>query len=69
MKSFQKQTHKTQQITIETDLLLDALCRESKLSRPMQLEKLVEQAFKKLEKAKKPEDWQLEDLTHARTTR
>lgn len=37
------QTHYNQQITTKTKKLLDKLCKKSKLSRPMQLEKIVEE--------------------------
>jgi len=39
-----KQTHYNQMITVKTRKLLEKLCRKSKLSRPMQLERLLEEA-------------------------
>tara|TARA_R110000796_G_scaffold228319_1_gene345396 strand:+ start:117 stop:260 length:144 start_codon:yes stop_codon:yes gene_type:complete len=43
-KKKQPSTHCPQQITMRTRKLLDQLCKKTKLSRPMQLEKLLEQA-------------------------
>ena len=40
----QTQTHYNQMITVKTRKLLEKLCRKSKLSRPMQLERLLEEA-------------------------
>ena len=37
------QTHYNQQITTKTKKLLEKLCKQSKLSKPMQLEKIVEE--------------------------
>ena len=37
------QTHYNQMITATTRKLLDKLCKQSKLSKPMQLEKIVEE--------------------------
>ena len=39
-----KQTHYNQMITVKTRKLLEKLCRKSKLSKPMQLERLLEEA-------------------------
>tara|TARA_R100000541_G_scaffold53800_1_gene62063 strand:+ start:1591 stop:1731 length:141 start_codon:yes stop_codon:yes gene_type:complete len=39
-----KQTHYNQMITAKTKKLLEKLCKKSKLSKPMQLEKIVEEA-------------------------
>jgi|TARA_R110002012_G_scaffold310402_1_gene518596 hypothetical protein len=39
-------THHNQQITTKTKNLLDKLCKKSKLSRPMQLEKIVEDEYR-----------------------
>ena len=41
-----RKTHIAQQITIKTQKGLDLLCKKSKLSRPMQLEALVENAVR-----------------------
>tara|TARA_R100000935_G_scaffold21739_2_gene40171 strand:- start:2770 stop:2907 length:138 start_codon:yes stop_codon:yes gene_type:complete len=38
------QTHYNQMITAKTRKLLEKLCKKSKLSKPMQLEKIVEEA-------------------------
>tara|TARA_R110002012_G_scaffold110680_1_gene255292 strand:+ start:543 stop:704 length:162 start_codon:yes stop_codon:yes gene_type:complete len=43
-KKKQTQTHYNQMITVKTRKLLEKLCRKSKLSRPMQLERLLEEA-------------------------
>ena len=40
-------THYNQQITTKTKKLLEKLCKKSKLSKPMQLEKIVEESFDK----------------------
>jgi DNA-directed RNA polymerase beta' subunit len=40
-------THFNQQITTRTKKLLEKLCKKSKLSKPMQLEKIVEECFNK----------------------
>ena len=40
------QTHYNQMITAKTRKLLDKLCKKSKLSRPMQLEKIVEDEYR-----------------------
>ena len=39
----EKKTHFNQQITAKTKKLLEKLCKQSKLSKPMQLEKIVEE--------------------------
>lgn len=44
-----KQTHYNQMITAKTRKLLDKLCKKSKLSKPMQLEKIVEEEVNKWE--------------------
>ena len=44
MKKPQPATHCPQQITMKTRKLLDQMCKKTKLSRPMQLEQIVEQA-------------------------
>tara|TARA_R110001592_G_C13083228_1_gene742783 strand:- start:3 stop:149 length:147 start_codon:yes stop_codon:yes gene_type:complete len=44
LKKKQTQTHYNQMITAKTKKLLEKLCKKSKLSRPMQLEQIVEQA-------------------------
>mgnify|MGYP004452429243 FL=1 len=41
------QTHYNQMITAKTRKLLDKLCKKSKLSKPMQLEKIVEEESNK----------------------
>jgi len=41
------QTHYNQMITAKTRKLLDKLCKKSKLSKPMQLEKIVEEEHDK----------------------
>ena len=38
-------THIAQMITIKTRKNLDAMCKKTKLSRPMQLEKIVQDAL------------------------
>ena len=42
-KKMKNQTHYNQMITAKTRKLLDKLCKKSKLSKPMQLEKIVEE--------------------------
>ena len=37
------QTHYNQQITTKTKKLLEKLCKQSKVSKPLQQEKIVEQ--------------------------
>ena len=45
MKKKKKQsTHYNQMITAKTRKLLDQMCKITKLSRPMQLEKIVEES-------------------------
>ena len=44
----QKKTHYNQMITAKTRKLLEKLCKKSKLSKPMQLEIIVEQEHVKL---------------------
>ncbi len=43
-KKEKKSTHYNQMITAKTRKLLDQMCKKTKLSRPMQLEKIVEEA-------------------------
>ena len=42
------QTHYNQQITTKTKRLLEKLCQRSKLSKPMQLEMIVEITYNKI---------------------
>ena len=42
------QTHYNQQITTKTKKLLEKLCQRSKLSKPMQLEMIVEVTYNKI---------------------
>ena len=42
-KILKGQTHFNQQITAKTKKGLEKLCKQSKLSKPMQLEKIVEE--------------------------
>ena len=42
------QTHYNQQITTKTKKLLEKLCQRSKLSKPMQLEMIVEITYNKI---------------------
>tara|TARA_Y100001937_G_scaffold26006_1_gene37355 strand:- start:2101 stop:2280 length:180 start_codon:yes stop_codon:yes gene_type:complete len=44
----EKKTHYNQMITAKTRKLLEKLCKKSKLSKPMQLEIIVEQEHVKL---------------------
>ena len=46
--AMQSQTHVPQQITINTRKLLDKVIKKTKLSRPKQLEFLVEEYYKNL---------------------
>ena len=46
--AMQSQTHEPQQITINTRKLLDKVIKKTKLSRPKQLELLVEEYYKNL---------------------
>lgn len=46
--AMQLQTHVPQQITINTRKLLDKVIKKTKLSRPKQLELLVEEYYKNL---------------------
>ena len=46
--AMQSQTHVPQQITINTRKLLDKVIKKTKLSRPKQLELLVEEYYKNL---------------------
>jgi hypothetical protein len=43
-KKEKKLTHYNQMITAKTRKLLDLMCKKTKLSRPMQLEKIVEES-------------------------
>tara|TARA_R100000458_G_C8224411_1_gene207858 strand:- start:197 stop:358 length:162 start_codon:yes stop_codon:yes gene_type:complete len=43
-----KLTHYPQMITARTRKLLDQMCKKTKLSRPMQLEKAIEDASVKI---------------------
>ncbi len=47
------QTHYNQMITAKTRKLLDKLCKKSKLSKPMQLEKIVEEEHDKWQELSK----------------
>ena len=42
------QTHEPQQITVNTRKLLDKVIKKTKLSRPKQLEMLVEEYYKNI---------------------
>ena len=46
--AMQLQTHVPQQITINTRKLLDKVIKKTKLSRPKQLEMLVEEYYKNI---------------------
>ena len=47
------QTHVPQQITVNTRKLLDKVIKKTKLSRPKQLEILVEEYYKSISNQKK----------------
>lgn len=51
--AMQLQTHVPQQITINTRKLLDKVIKKTKLSRPKQLEILVEEYYKSISNQKK----------------
>ena len=46
--AMQSQTHVPQQITVNTRKLLDKVIKKTKLSRPKQLEMLVEEYYKNI---------------------